>query len=111
MERRVLVQGTMCPRTYYSRRHMCLGSENGSDRCSLSNTLPSARISVLPYLYEVNNGITKKKRRRGRPPTGRDPVLAVRLPNELRASVERWAKNNGVTRSEAIRVLIDKGLR
>jgi hypothetical protein len=55
--------------------------------------------------------IPKKKRGRGRPATGRDPVLAVRLPNELRTTVEEWAKKEKMTRSEAIRMLIERGLK
>jgi predicted DNA-binding protein len=55
--------------------------------------------------------IPKKKRSRGRPATGRDPVLAVRLPDELRTTVEEWAKKEKVTRSEAIRTLIERGLK
>jgi len=54
--------------------------------------------------------IPKKKRGRGRPSTGRDPVTAVRLPDELRAAVDKWAVEKGMTRSEAIRVLIELSL-
>jgi CopG-like RHH_1 or ribbon-helix-helix domain, RHH_5 len=55
--------------------------------------------------------IPKIKRGRGRPATGRDPVLALRLPDKLRAAVEEWAANQKVTRSEAIRLLIERGLK
>jgi predicted DNA-binding protein len=54
--------------------------------------------------------IPKKKRGRGRPATGRYPVTAVRLPDELRAAVDKWAVEKGMTRSEAIRVLIELSL-
>ncbi len=54
--------------------------------------------------------IPKKKRSRGRPATGRDPVLAIRLPDDLRAEVDKWAANQQMTRSKAIRTLIAKGL-
>jgi len=47
-----------------------------------------------------------KKGRRGRPATGRDPMIGLRLPKAEIASLDRWAKANGFTRSEAIRVLI-----
>jgi hypothetical protein len=47
-----------------------------------------------------------KKRGRGRPATGRDPMIGLRLPKAEIASLDRWAKANGLTRSEAIRVLI-----
>lgn len=60
--------------------------------------------------HEVNKGNTKKQRGRGRPATGRDPVMAIRLSDELRAAVDHWAAVEKKTRSEAIRILIKKGL-
>ena len=48
-----------------------------------------------------------KERRRGRPPTGRDPVVAVRLPHEVIADVDRMARTLGLpSRSDAIRHMI-----
>jgi len=46
----------------------------------------------------------------GRPATGRDPVLTVRLPPSLRSAIENWAKqqHDRPSRSEAIRRLIIK---
>jgi Ribbon-helix-helix protein, copG family len=55
--------------------------------------------------------IPKKKRRRGRPATGRDPVTTMRLPDELRVSIDHWAAENKMSRSEAIRALIEQGLK
>lgn len=54
----------------------------------------------------------KRKKKRGRPATGRDPVTAIRLPDDLRVRVEAWATKQGDTpsRSEAIRRLIEMGL-
>jgi hypothetical protein len=51
-------------------------------------------------------------KRPGRPATGRDPVLTVRLPPALRSAIETWAKQQKDTpsRSEAIRRLIEAGL-
>jgi len=51
-------------------------------------------------------------KKRGRPATGRDPVLALRLPPTLRAEIERWAKQqkDKPSRSEAIRRLIEVAL-
>ena len=53
-----------------------------------------------------------RKRKRGRPATGRDPVTAIRLPEDLRVRVEAWATKLADTpsRSEAIRRLIEIGL-
>jgi Arc/MetJ-type ribon-helix-helix transcriptional regulator len=54
----------------------------------------------------------KTKKKRGRPATGRDPVTAIRLPEDLRVRVEAWAAKLGdaPSRSEAIRRLIEIGL-
>jgi hypothetical protein len=56
--------------------------------------------------------VKKSKKKRGRPATGRDPVTAIRLPEELRVRVEAWATTERDTpsRSEAIRRLIEHGL-
>jgi hypothetical protein len=51
------------------------------------------------------------KKGRGRPATGRDPVSAVRLPVELSAAVDKWAEDNEANRSEAIRRLVELGLK
>jgi predicted DNA-binding protein len=50
-----------------------------------------------------------KKRGRGRPATGRDPMIGLRLPKDEIARLDKWAKANGYTRSELIRVLIERG--
>jgi hypothetical protein len=56
--------------------------------------------------------ITVNAKRRGRPATGQDPVSAVRLPADLTEEIDSWAtKNNAETRSEAIRRLVELGLR
>lgn len=54
----------------------------------------------------------KPKKKRGRPATGRDPVTAIRLPEDLRVRVEAWAAKQGdaPSRSEAIRRLVEIGL-
>jgi len=54
-------------------------------------------FSVLPLLMAV---IPKK---RGRPATGKDPVVTVRLPAILVQQIDDWAEVHGVTRSDAIR--------
>ena len=50
-------------------------------------------------------------RGRGRPATGRDRVIAIRLSDELRGAVDQWAVAQKITRSKAIRVLIEQGLK
>jgi metal-responsive CopG/Arc/MetJ family transcriptional regulator len=48
---------------------------------------------------------TKQKRR-----VGHDPLLAVRFPKELTASVDHWAKQRDLSRSEAVRRLVEHAL-
>jgi hypothetical protein len=50
------------------------------------------------------------KKSRGRPATGRDPHVAARMPAELIARIEAWAKANHTTRSDAFRRLVEMGL-
>jgi Arc/MetJ-type ribon-helix-helix transcriptional regulator len=52
-----------------------------------------------------------KKKRRGRPATGKDPLISARVPQGLIDEIEEWSKQHGATRSEAIRRLIEAGLR
>jgi hypothetical protein len=51
------------------------------------------------------------KKRRGRPATGRDPHVTARMPEAMVADVEAWAKANKIGRSEAIRRLVELGLK
>lgn len=63
--------------------------------------LPMKSIKVIP----------KKRRGRGRPATGRDPVLAIRLSDKMRSAIDQWSTGKQMTRSEAIRELIERGLK
>ncbi len=57
---------------------------------------------------------TKKaapKRKPGRPATGRDPLTALRLPPPLLATIDAWADKRGASRSDAMRQLIEAGLK
>jgi hypothetical protein len=53
--------------------------------------------------------VTPKKR--GRPATGRDPLLTFRAPEALIDEIDYWATSHEVPRSEALRKLIEDGLR
>ncbi len=55
----------------------------------------------------------QKKRGRGRPPTGTDPMWTFRAPPELAAAVERAARSEGdnPSRSEMIRRIVTGWLR
>jgi hypothetical protein len=55
--------------------------------------------------------IKVNQKKRGRPATGRDPVSAVRLPVVLTAAVDKWATDRKASRSEAIRRLVELGLK
>jgi len=58
------------------------------------------------FMSQRNNGKPKESLR-GRPTTGRDPVVAVRLPHEAIADVDRLARRLGLSsRSDAIRYMI-----
>jgi hypothetical protein len=50
---------------------------------------------------------------RGRPATGRDPAVTIRLPEDVLASVEHWAmsQKDQPPRSQAIRRLVELGLK
>ena len=50
------------------------------------------------------------KKRRGRPATGKDPLVSARMSSPLIAKVEAWASANNTTRSEAFRRLVELGL-
>lgn len=49
------------------------------------------------------------KRGRGRPATGGTPFIGVRLPSEWMRQLDEWAAEQGLTRSAAIRKLIELG--
>jgi Arc/MetJ-type ribon-helix-helix transcriptional regulator len=55
--------------------------------------------------------IAVKPKRRGRPATGRDPFVGIRLPSNLISEIAAWSeKNEAASRSEAIRRLVELGL-
>jgi Arc/MetJ-type ribon-helix-helix transcriptional regulator len=51
------------------------------------------------------------KKKRGRPATGRDPHVTARMPQSIIDQIERWALSNDASRSEAIRRLVELGLK
>lgn len=60
------------------------------------------------FMSASNEKVTPKKR--GRPATGKDPHLTFRAPPELVVKVDAFASGEGLTKSEAIRRLVEKGL-
>ena len=71
--------------------------------------MSSARFYGVTKIMKKSIMVAPK--RRGRPPTGgRDPILAVRVPQELIDRIDKWAKLNDIARSEAVRRLIEHSL-
>jgi hypothetical protein len=60
----------------------------------------------------MKKSITVKPKKRGRPATGRDPFVGIRLAPTLIARLEKWANDQAdkPTRSEAIRRLVEQAL-
>ena len=52
-----------------------------------------------------------QKAKRGRPATGRNPAVTVRLPDATIAKLDAHATANEITRAEAIRRLVELGLK
>jgi hypothetical protein len=50
-------------------------------------------------------------KKRGRPATGKDPLLTIRAPAELIVAIDVWAAKEEMVRSKAVRRLIELGLK
>ena len=57
--------------------------------------------------------VRKNKKGRGRPKRagGVDPMISTRFPKDTVAAIETWATKNELGRSEAIRRLVELGLK
>jgi len=66
-----------------------------------TKSMKGARVSVHQ----------KPKNKIGRPATGRDPAVTIRIPKDVLERVMRWAKKHNYNRSIAIVRLIERGLR
>ena len=61
---------------------------------------------------ETMQTVVPKPKRGGRPATGRDPLVQLRMPADLIQAIDRFAgKFADLSRSQAIRALIELGLR
>src|ERR1700732_2839576 len=60
----------------------------------------------------MTKSIIAKHKKRGRPATGKTPMIGVRASPALRRAIETWAKRQGArrVRSEAVRRLVELGL-
>jgi Ribbon-helix-helix protein, copG family len=74
-------------------------------------------ITFPPACFYGSTVIMKKSikvapKRRGRPPAGgRDPGVHIRLPEPMLAAIDARSIEDGTTRSEAIRRLVEIGLK
>jgi hypothetical protein len=61
----------------------------------------------------MKQSIPVKPKKRGRPATGVDPFVGVRFPAKMLDTIDAWAAKAGddVSRSEAIRRLVELGLK
>src|SRR5947207_11066196 len=60
----------------------------------------------------MEKSISVNQKRRGRPASGRDPAVAVRLPEDTIVAIDKRAGQNAATsRSEAIRRLVELALK
>ena len=58
----------------------------------------------------MKQSISVARKKRGRPATGTDPHIGVRFPEELTEQIDTFAKIRELSRSEAIRRLVEMGL-
>jgi hypothetical protein len=70
-------------------------------------------LAMARFLCDTQIAMSNKKvipKKRGRPATGKDPHVSFRLGGELRESVDAYAASANLTRSEAIRHLVEYAL-
>ena len=57
----------------------------------------------------MSTSISDKRKKRGRPATGTDPLIGVRMPTSEIARLDQWAKKEGLPRATAARkAIIDR---
>ena len=71
--------------------------------------LPSSPISLYNRVMAKSNPVKHKKR--GPAPTGINPIMAFRPLPPLRGAIKDYAKAHDVSLSEAMRQLIERGLK
>ena len=62
-------------------------------------------------IFAKRKRLSAKQKKRGRPATGVRPMIGLRLSKPDIARVDRWASQHDVTRSDAIRTLINLALK
>jgi hypothetical protein len=58
----------------------------------------------------MSTSIPVEPKKRGRPATGRDPLVGFRAPPSLVVKLDAYAGREGLKRSEAIRRFVEDGL-
>ena len=66
--------------------------------------------SQLRYNPKMKKSIRVKPKKRGRPATGKDPLVGARLPPALIDQLDAWASRGSIGRSEAMRRLLERAL-
>ena len=60
----------------------------------------------------MRKSISVKHKKPGRPATGHDPFVGIRLPESLLEEIAEWSdKHEAASRSDAIRRLVEIGLK
>lgn len=84
----------------------------------MSPVRAEAEVHIFPsaFIYGtttyMKRSIKVAPKKRGRPAIGgRNPHIAARMPPALIAEVDAWSVANDTTRSEAIRRLVELGLK
>ena len=70
----------------------------------------SPRLAFTLYAIMAKS-ITVKRKKVGRPATGTEPLYGVRISDDLMGQIQKWGRENSATRSEAIRRLVELGLK
>ena len=89
------------------------GLRSSCPRCSAPERTSDAVRSEPCFSIRQNMdpGSPNPKRKPGRPATGRDPLITLRIPEELASQIEEWcARYEGMDRSAALRILLHRGL-
>ena len=58
----------------------------------------------------MKKSISVKRKKRGRPPTGVDPFVGVRLPSMMIERIDELAVSQATNRSEVIRGMLEQAL-
>jgi Arc/MetJ-type ribon-helix-helix transcriptional regulator len=99
------------PSDYGASTRACQSGTSGMAMSGLRYERWSTSVRNIGMTKMAAKAIKPKKRSRGRPATGKDTLVGVRLPPQLIKQIDTWAKRKGVSsRSEAIRRLVDQSL-